>query len=152
MIAWRCAAFAELTPREVHDLLQARAAAFVVEQACVFQDMDGLDPECWHLLGTRAGALVAYCRLLPPGTKYAEPSIGRVVTTGAVRGTGFGRQLMREALDRAQSLWPGRAIRIGAQRYLESFYAEFGFRPASEPYLEDGIAHIEMLRPADTAR
>jgi ElaA protein len=151
MIAWRCAAFAELTPREVHDLLQARAAAFVVEQACVFQDVDGLDPECWHLLGTRSGALVAYCRLLPPGTKYAEPSIGRVVTTGAVRGTGLGRQLMREALDRAQSLWPGRAIRIGAQRYLEHFYGEFGFVAVSEPYDEDGILHIEMMRPGQAA-
>ena len=153
MIEWRFAPFHELTPREVHDLFQVRAAAFVVEQDCVFQDLDGIDPECWHLLGFSPSpsgegrALVAYCRLVPPGTKYAEPSIGRVVTTDAVRGTGCGRRLMREALERAAQLWPGRAIRIGAQRHLESFYADFGFVAASEPYDEDGILHIEMLRP-----
>lgn len=148
MIAWRFASFEELTPGEVHDLFQARAAVFVVEQDCVFQDLDGVDPECWHLLGYRSGALVAYCRFVPPGTKFAEPSIGRVITTPAVRGTGLGRELMRETLKRAGKLWPGRAIRIGAQRHLERFYADFGFVTASEPYDEDGIPHIEMLRPA----
>ena len=147
MTEWRFAPFAELTPREVHDLFQARAAAFVVEQNCVFQDMDGVDPECWHLIGNRSGILVAYCRLVPAGAKYAEPSIGRVVTTSAVRGTGCGKELMREALARAQGLWPGRAIRIGAQRHLERFYVDFGFVTASEPYDEDGILHIEMVRP-----
>ena len=160
---WRFASFDELTPREVHDLFQARAAAFVVEQNCVFQDFDGVDPECWHLLGfspspllDRGGApsggegkqLVAYCRLVPPGTKFTEPSIGRVVTTSAVRGTGCGKELMREALERAEKLWPGRAIRIGAQRHLERFYVDFGFVTASEPYDEDGILHVEMVRPA----
>ncbi len=145
---WRFAPFDELTPREVHDLFQARAAAFVVEQNCVFQDMDGADPQCWHLIGKRSGVLVAYCRLVPPGTKFAEPSIGRVVTTSAVRGSGCGKELTREALKRAERLWPGRAIRIGAQRHLERFYVAFGFAAASEPYDEDGIPHIEMLRPA----
>ena len=150
MIEWRFAPFAELTPREVHDLFQARAAAFVVEQSCVFQDVDGVDPQCWHLLGYLSGQLVAYCRFVPAGTKFAEPSIGRVVTTSAVRGTGQGRVLMREALARAEKLWPGRAIRIGAQRHLERFYNELGFATASEPYDEDGILHIEMLRPASS--
>jgi ElaA protein len=145
---WRFAPFAQLTPREVHDLFQARAAAFIVEQNCVFQDVDGIDPECWHLLGYRSNVLVAYCRFVPPGTKFAEPSIGRVITTHAVRGTGMGRELMHEALERAGKLWPGRAIRIGAQKHLERFYRDFGFATASEPYDEDGILHIEMLRPA----
>ena len=144
-LEWRFAPFADLTPREVHDLFQARAAAFVVEQNCVFQDVDGVDPACWHLLGYAEGQLVAYCRLLPAGAKYAEPSIGRVVTTQAVRGTGMGRELMREALRRAQTLWPEAAIRIGAQRHLERFYNDFGFIVASQPYDEDGILHIEML-------
>lgn len=149
---WRFASFAELTPGEVHDLFQARAAAFIVEQNCVFQDVDGLDPACWHLLGySSSRTLVAYARLLPPGAKFAEASIGRVVTTQAVRGTGMGRELVREALARAEALWPGRAIRIGAQKHLERFYNEFGFTIASEPYDEDGILHIEMLRPASTA-
>lgn len=148
MIAWRFARFEELSPREIHDLFQARAAVFVVEQRCAFQDVDGVDPECWHLLGYEERRLVAYCRLVPPGVKFEEPSIGRVVTTGAARRTGKGRELMREALAGAGKLWPGRALRIGAQQRLERFYREFGFETASAPYDEDGIAHVEMVRPA----
>jgi ElaA protein len=149
VIQWRFAPFAELTAREVHDLFQARSDIFVVEQNCVFPDIDGADPQCWHLLGYSASSspvLAAYCRLVPPGLKFPEPSIGRVVTTRTVRGTGLGRELMREALARADKLWPGQAIRIGAQRHLERFYEDFGFSATSEPYDEDGILHIEMLR------
>lgn len=158
MISWRLAPFDELSPREVHDIFQARIEVFVVEQKCVFQDLDGLDPVCWHLLGTvpefpdrenRDGprfSLVAYCRLVPPGTKFPEPSIGRVLATGSARGAGAGRELMRRAVDHATRLWPGRALRIGAQQYLEHFYGEFGFVTASAPYDEDGIPHVEMVR------
>jgi ElaA protein len=157
MISWRLARFDELSPREVHDIVQARIEVFVVEQKCAFQDLDGVDPECWHLLGLSPsplgegrgeGELVAYCRLVPPGAKFAEPSIGRVLTTGSARRSGAGRELMRRAVDHATRLWPGRALRIGAQKYLEHFYGEFGFVTASEPYDEDGIPHVEMLRAA----
>lgn len=147
MISWRLARFDELSPREVHDIFQARIEVFVVEQKCVFQDLDGIDPDCWHLTGVD-GRLVAYCRLVPPGAKFAEPSIGRVLTTGSARRSGTGRELMRRAVDHATRLWPGRALRIGAQKYLEHFYGEFGFVTASEPYDEDGIPHVEMLRAA----
>ncbi len=147
LIAWRFAPFAELTPREVHDLLRLRAEVFVVEQACAFQDVDGADLAAWHLLGVRGGELVAYARLIPAGVKFAEASIGRVVTSPALRGTGYGRELMRESLCGADTLWPGQPIRIGAQQRLERFYGDFGFAKASEPYDEDGIMHIEMLRP-----
>ena len=147
MISWRLARFDELSPREIHDIFQVRIEVFVVEQKCVFQDLDGVDPDCWHLTGFE-GQLVAYCRLVPPGTKFAEPSIGRVLTTGSARRSGAGRELMRRAVDHASRLWPGRALRIGAQKYLEHFYAEFGFVTASEPYDEDGIPHVEMLRAA----
>lgn len=147
MISWRLARFDELSPREAHDIFQARIEVFVVEQKCVFQDLDGADPECWHLTGYE-GQLVAYCRLVPPGAKFAEPSIGRVLTTGSARRSGAGRELMRRAVDHASRLWPGRALRIGAQQYLEHFYGEFGFVTASEPYDEDGIPHVEMLRAA----
>jgi len=163
MITWRCAPFPDLTPREIHDLFQARSAAFVVEQTCVFLDIDGIDPECWHLVayddpatqGLREGdesirRLVACARLVPPGTKYAEPSIGRVVTTAEVRGTGLGRELMLRAIVQAEELWPGQPIRIGAQQHLEKFYASLGFAAASPPYDEDGILHVEMVRPAAT--
>jgi len=150
MTAWRFAPFPELGAREVHDILQARSAVFVVEQNCVFQDMDGADPASWHLLARRQGAIAAYCRLVPAGVKFAEPSIGRVLTTAPARGTGLGRALMREAIGRCAALWPGAAIRIGAQLHLERFYGEFGFARASAPYEEDGIPHIEMLRPGDS--
>ena len=157
MISWRCAPFGELTPRELHDILQARAAVFVVEQNCVFQDVDGVDPVCWHLSGFSPsplgegrgeGRLVAYARLVPAGTKFAEPSIGRVITLPPLRGTGHGRELMREALKHTDRLWPGKAVRIGAQARLEKFYEDLGFVTASAPYDEDGIVHLEMLRPA----
>ena len=150
MLRWRFAPFDELTPQEIHDLYQARVGVFVLEQHCPFQDVDGVDPICWQLLGRRTdqGPLFAYCRLVPPGAKFAEPSIGRVLTTKEGRGTGAGRALMAEALERTQELWPGKDIRIGAQRYLDRFYGEFGFVQCSEPYDEDGIMHIEMLRTA----
>jgi ElaA protein len=158
MLTWRFAPFDKLTAREVHDLFQARIGVFVLEQKCAFQDVDGIDPQCWHLLGFspapvgeargQGHPLLAYARIVPPGIKYAEPSIGRVLTTAAGRRTGAGRELMREAVARINALWPGQPIRIGAQRYLERFYGDFGFVRSSEPYDEDGIVHIEMLRAA----
>ena len=149
-VAWRFAPFAELTPREVHDLYRLRAAVFVVEQKCAFQDVDGADPPSWHLLGYEKDELVAYSRLVPAGIKFAEPSIGRVITAIEVRRTGLGKTLMIETLKRAEKLWPNRPIRIGAQQRLERFYRDFGFVTASAPYDEDGIQHVEMLRPAST--
>jgi ElaA protein len=153
---WRLARFADLTPQQLHDVYRLRAEVFVVEQTCPFQDIDGVDPQSWHLrgfspspLGEGRGEspLLCYCRLIPAGIKYAEPSIGRIVTAPSVRGTGLGRVLMRESLERAQQLWPAQPIRIGAQARLERFYNEFGFVKASDPYDEDGILHIEMVRP-----
>jgi len=145
---WQFARFPELSPQDLHDILRARAAVFVVEQACAFQDVDGADPPSWHLFARDAatGAIAAYCRLIPAGVKFAEPSIGRVITTDIARGTGLGRALMEEALRRAETLWPSQAVRIGAQQRLERFYQSLGFTTASEPYDEDGIPHVEMLR------
>ncbi len=149
-VAWQWKRFAELKPAELYTLLAARAAVFVVEQACAFQDADGLDLYAWHLLGwvenDHDPTLAAYLRLVDPGRKYIEPSIGRVLTTLPFRGTDLGRATMREGLARAAALYPGRAVRIGAQQRLERFYLELGFRTVSAPYEEDGIAHIEMLR------
>ena|SRR5689334_2021054 len=144
-IAWHFALFAELTPQQIHDVYRLRVDVFIVEQNCVFQDVDGVDPQCWHLLGYAGKELVAYARLLPAGVKFDEPSVGRVITARTVRRTGMGRVLMREAMMRARELWPGQTLRIGAQAHLERFYNEFGFVKASEPYDEDGIMHIEML-------
>jgi len=149
---WRFARFDDLSPREIHDVYRLRAAVFVVEQECAFQDLDGADVESWHLLGYRGDELLAYARLVAPGVKYEEPSIGRIITAQPVRRTGLGRELVRESLARAEQLWPGRAIRIGAQQRLERFYEQFGFVTASAPYDEDGIAHVEMVRPAARAK
>ncbi len=151
MSEWRFARLDELSAREVHDILQARSAVFVVEQACAFQDMDGADPGAWHLFARKEGAIAAYCRIIPAGLKFREPSIGRVITMDSVRGTGLGRTLMVEALRRCEALWPGEAVRISAQLRLEAFYHALGFRTDSEPYDEDGIAHVEMLRPGEIA-
>jgi ElaA protein len=154
-VVWQWKPFAELTPAELYALLAARAAVFVVEQHCAFQDLDAVDEFAWHLLGwtgsNHAPALAAYLRLIEPGRKYAEPSIGRVLTTAPFRGAGIGREAMREGLARAALLYPDRAIRIGAQQRLERFYSELGFRTVSPPYDEDGVAHVEMLRPAERA-
>lgn len=138
--------FDRLSGREVHDVLQLRSRVFVVEQACAFLDADGVDPKCWHALGREGEVLVATARIVPPGLKYEEPAIGRVVTAPEVRRTGAGRALMSSAIAQVQRLYPGQLIRLGAQRYLEKFYGSFGFAPSGEPYDEDGIPHIEMLR------
>ena len=149
--AWRCAPYADLTLDELYALLRLRSLVFVVEQQCPFLDLDGDDDRAWHLLGwaERAGGpplLGAYARLFAPGVKYAEASVGRVVSHPDVRRTGAGRALMAEALRRVAALAPGAPVRIGAQKYLERFYASFGFARAGEDYLEDGIVHLEMVR------
>lgn len=151
-LTWRCVPFADLALRELYDALQLRSLVFVVEQACPFLEADGDDDRAWHLLGVPAEPsadaprLAAYARLFAPGVKYAEASIGRVVTHPAARGTGAGRALMAEAISTLDSLAPGAPVRIGAQKYLERFYESFGFARASDDYLEDGIVHLEMLR------
>lgn len=146
-IAWRSVAFSALTTQELYDVLQLRAEVFVTEQACAFQDMDGADPQAMHVLGTSAKQLVAYARCFPAGAKFAEASIGRVVTRASMRGTGAGAQLMQNAVACVQQQWGVQPIRIGAQAHLEKFYGKLGFSAASAPYIEDGIPHIEMLRP-----
>ena len=143
---WRCLPFEALGVQRLYELLALRSEVFVVEQHCVFQDIDGLDPQTLHLLGEREGRLLAYARLIPPGVKSADCLIGRVVTAPAARGGGTGRALMAEAIARCEQLWPGQAISLHAQAHLERFYAGFGFVPVGEPYIEDGIPHIEMRK------
>lgn len=147
---WRCLPFDALSARTLYRLLQLRSEVFVVEQTCVFQDMDGADAGCMHVLAESSSSdrveLMAYARLAPAGLKYAEASIGRVVTNPATRGSGIGHALIRQSVHMLHSLWGAQPIRIGAQAHLQSFYQQHGFEPASAIYLEDGIDHIEMLR------
>jgi ElaA protein len=145
MLTWHDKAFDELTVRELYELLALRSRVFVVEQACIFLDLDGKDADARHLLGVDAdGALVAYARLFGPGASYAEASIGRVVTSPEARKKGYGEDLMHQAIARARARYGG-PIRIGAQRYLERFYGRLGFVVQGEPYDEDGIPHVEMV-------
>jgi ElaA protein len=145
-INWICKKFDELTVHELYDLLRLRSEVFVVEQNCVFLDMDNKDQKCVHLLGWVGEDLAASVRIVPAGVSYTEPSIGRVVTSPKYRRTGLGKVLMEEAIRITTQLHGNQPIRIGAQLYLRNFYSSLGFEADGEIYLEDGIEHIEMVR------
>jgi len=142
---WTWQRFADLGVDNLHDALQLRARVFILEQG-PYLDVDGFDRRSWHLLGRDdEGTLVAYLRIVDPGLKYDEPSIGRVVTAPEIRGSGQGRALMNEGLAGAARHWPGLGVRISAQARLERFYSTLGFSPVGAEYLEDNIPHLEML-------
>lgn len=158
-VVWRCKSWAELGREELYGLLRLRTEVFVVEQDCVYQDLDDKDKDALHVWMEQAGApadqggqILATTRLLPVGVSYKrEVSIGRVVTAQSVRRGGWGRKLMKRSLDEVHAAWPGEPIRISAQEYLEDFYSSFGFSTVGEVYLEDGIPHVAMTRPAGPA-
>jgi ElaA protein len=138
---WQEKPFAALTPDELYAILALRARVFVVEQRCAYLDPDGADRACRHVFDL---AVQAYLRVVPPGLKFPEASIGRVVVAPEVRGSGLARELVERGLAACGAV----PVRIGAQAYLERWYGRFGFRRTSELYDEDGIPHVEMLRPA----
>lgn len=146
-LLWCTCTFDALSGAELYEMLQLRSEVFVVEQACAFQDLDGADGVALHLLGraTPSGELLAYARCFGPGVKFAEASIGRVLTRPSARASGLGHVLMRQAKAALCAQWGPQPIRIGAQARLERFYEGHGFAVAGAPYLEDGIDHIEML-------
>lgn len=147
-ILWSLKAFNQLSAQELYDIIHLREKVFVVEQDCVYLDADGVDPACYHLSGRRAGDLIAYLRVVPPGVKYAgAAALGRVVTDPAARGGGAGKALMLEGIKAATAHFPGHDIKLSGQQYLERFYQNLGFETISEPYLEDNIPHVAMLRP-----
>lgn len=146
---WRWLRFEQFELQSLYEVLALRQQVFILEQG-PYLDADGLDQHAWHLLGRDAdGALVAYLRVVDPGRKYDEPSIGRVVTVASRRGSGLGHVMMGEAVAGLARHWPGRANRISAQAHLQRYYGAHGYLPVGEAYLEDGIPHIEMLRPGD---
>ncbi len=146
-LVWRACRFDELDVHQLQAIHRARQRVFVVEQACAFLDADDQDERAIHLAAwSSSGAEpLAYARLLAPGAKYVEASIGRVLTAASVRGRGLGRELFRRAVVHAGAAWPRCALRISAQSRLEVFYADFGFARMGAPYLEDGILHTDML-------
>lgn len=148
MIRWQDLHHSELDVPTLYALLKLRCEVFVVEQNCVYADIDGDDlvGENRHLLGWRDGELVAYARILKSVAEEAPVAIGRVIVSRAARGEKLGYQLMEQALASCQRHWPQRAIYLGAQAHLQPFYASFGFRPVTEIYDEDGIPHIGMAK------
>lgn len=143
-LQWSLLSFDQLSPAQLYAILKLRSEVFVVEQQCIFLDMDDKDQYCYHLMGWRDDELVATTRLVPPGISYPAASIGRVVTSPVVRGTGVGKELMERSIALTIDLFKASTLVIGAQLYLEKFYSNLGFRKSGEVYLEDGIEHIEM--------
>lgn len=154
MIEIACKHFDDLTVHELYEIIALRLEVFCVEQNCPYQDVDGKDLRGWHLMiretslpsVTGEGALVAYTRLLPKGVSYdTYASIGRVVSSPSVRGTGVGKMLIEKSIEEANKLFFGDPIKIGAQSYLLRFYESFGFESIGEEYLEDDIPHTAMI-------
>lgn len=149
MTTWCYRSWSELTCDALYEILITRSQVFVVEQTCPYLDADGLDRQSWHLWQEGPGGRVlAYLRVMPPGLKHDLPSLGRIVTAPQARRSGLGRPLIAEGLRRLAGQFGDVAVQISAQLYLEKFYGELGFARSSPEYDEDGIPHIEMIRPA----
>ncbi len=147
ILRWNWLQFADLGADGVYDMLALRARVFILEQG-PFLDPDGLDRRSGHLLGRdQEGALRAYLRVVDPGLKYDEPSIGRVVLDKPLRGSGLADLLVTMGVRHCVASWGSTGIRISAQAHLQGFYGRHGFMPVGPQYLEDGIPHVEMCRP-----
>lgn len=145
-IHWKIKPFETLSTNELYDILKLRSEIFVVEQNCVYLDLDGKDKLALHLLGECEGKIVAYSRLFKPGISFENASIGRVVVDANYRDKKWGHKLMKEAIAGIQFHFGESKITIGAQLYLKKFYESHGFVQTSEMYLEDDIPHIEMKK------
>jgi len=139
--------FEELNKAELYQIVQLRIAVFIIEQDCPYPDLDDMDQDAQHLWIEDAGEIVCYLRVNPAGSRFLEPSLGRIVTKKSHRNRGYAEMLIKRAIDLVCEK-ESRAIRISAQCYLEKYYEKFGFIKASEEYLEDNIPHIEMLKDA----
>lgn len=138
--------FNQLNTEELYDLLQLRSEVFVVEQDCVYQDIDGKDQKALHTVGYKDEKLVAYTRIFKPGDYFEEASIGRVLVKENQREYGFGYDIMNASIEAIKKHFKTSEIRISAQTYLKRFYNNLGFKEVGEEYLEDGIPHINMLK------
>ncbi len=145
-LRWEWKSFDQLSADQLYTILTVRQEVFVLEQSCLYLDADGKDRRSFHLMGFDEDNLVAYARIVEPGISYKEVSIGRILSSKKVRGTGSGKELMVQALGRIQKAYGDVPIRISAQSYLKEFYQQFGFEPTGKEYLEDEIPHMEMLR------
>jgi ElaA protein len=142
---WKWCQFKDLSCLELYKIMALRQAVFIVEQNCAYQDLDNLDELAWHLMGNNKTELIAYLRVLPPETRFAEHSVGRVITKTGYRNKGLGKHLMKQAFMFIKENHGPVSVRISAQAYLQKFYESLGFTVVSDEYLEDGILHLEML-------
>jgi len=146
MLTWKTMSFTDFTVKELYEVLQLRSEVFVVEQDCVYQDIDFKDQKALHVLGYKNEKLVAYTRVFKPGDYFEEASIGRVVVQKDERKYGYGHDLIKESIKAIETLLDTNTIHISAQTYLEKFYNTHGFVKTGEGYLEDGIPHIKMIK------
>ena len=138
--------FQELTISELYEILQLRSEVFVVEQDCVYQDIDGKDEKALHILGKKEGKIVAYTRCFAPNIYFEEAAIGRVVVKETERKFGYGHQILKASVEEIQQRYQTTTIKLSAQKYLTHFYETHNFKQIGEGYLEDGIPHIAMLK------
>lgn len=143
-ITWKIKPFADLSLSELYSILELRSLVFVVEQNCVYQDLDNKDQKAIHLLGEIDGKLMAYARLFDAGIYFENTSIGRVIVHPEARAQKLGHQLIQKAIEQIKNLFDKEQITISAQLYLQKFYESHGFVATSEVYLEDDIPHVEM--------
>lgn len=136
----------ELTIENIYSILQLRSEVFVVEQNCVYQDIDKKDQIAYHVIGMKKNKLIAYSRIFDSGDYFSKPSIGRIVVKEEYRGFSFGYQLVKESIVFIEKNFKEKTILISAQKYLKKFYNNFRFIQQGEEYLEDGIPHIKMMR------
>ena len=136
--------FSSLSIKELFDIYKLRSQIFIVEQNCAYQDVDDKDVISHHLMVTDNTKLIGYCRILPPNSSYKEPSIGRVAVTKDSRNKGFGKLLMKHAINETRKMYKNQFIVISAQFYLLRFYSDLGFTAEGPQYLEDNIPHIKM--------
>ncbi|MCB0371407.1 MAG: GNAT family N-acetyltransferase [Muricauda sp.] len=138
--------FGELSTTELYQILRLRSEVFVVEQDCVYLDLDNKDQKALHVVGFKNGNVVAYTRIFKPGDYFEHASIGRVVVAQDQRKYGFGKDIMKASISVVEERFPETPIEISAQSYLIKFYSELGFVPFGDEYLEDGIPHTRMLK------
>lgn len=138
--------FEQLSIHDLYALLQLRSEVFVVEQDCVYQDIDGKDDQALHVLGFENGKLVAYSRCFPPGIYFEQAAIGRVLVKENVRKKDYGHQILTASKNAIKDRYQTATIKLSAQTYLTKFYESHGFKQVGEGYLEDGIPHIAMLK------
>jgi ElaA protein len=149
-IQFHWARLENLSAPQLHAIMLARQTVFIGEQHICCPDSDEHDLHCWHLTALHDSKVAGYLRVIDPGEKYHEPSIGRVLTTQAYRRIGLGKRLMQAAIHWVAARHPGQAIRISAQSHLQPFYANLGFTTVGDEYLEEGVPHLAMLRLSNT--